>query len=1007
MRHSLFFASLILGILNVFSAGNLPAESNILLNKSAVADKKLVYLDPYYETEFYPIVRNYDAAAHLVTDGNYETYWESFSRGESLTVDLQVVSTINKLYIHWGEKFATSFEIYVSDDLDSEMKKIGTFRNSGTLSELSLNTKLRYLKVLPLETSVSDNTCSILEMEADGNCSFKAQTYSIKPSELSAGLYLTGGNWKIQRDENVEEDGYSISKVGYKASTWLPAVVPGTVLTSYIDAKAVPDIRYSDNQKQLSETFFQSDFWYRNEFYVPKEYSSFPKLVFTGISYRIHVYLNGYYVGKSEDVFKRSEFDISECIKPGEENALAVLVETVDNPGLRSVQTLRGSGRNAGFHSTDSPAFFSSIGWDWIPSVPDRNIGLWNHVYISRNGSVSVKDPYVVSKVNLPDTTMARLSFEATLINNESIDRDATLRISFDNRVLEKLVQIKANQSVNIKLSDKDYAELLVNNPKLWWPNGYGNQNLYQMNVKVLVDNKVSDEQTFNFGIRELNTRLEDNVLNTYVNGRRIFIRGGNIGGTDITRRLEPERYDRMIRLHKEMNFNAVRNWVGQTAHSEFYEACDKYGILIWDDFWMSSGGIELVPLNFPKFMSSVRDKILQVRNHPSVMVYCGRNENYPPKYFNDSIASSIKELDPYRYYATSSAHNGLTGFGPYTNQEPQWYFKNRGMIGPQLHTEIGCTCVPSLETIKRIVPSDKLWPINDVWGIHDFTMSGAQNASNYLKMIEKRFGKALDILTFCNYAQMLNYETHKAMFECYAANPASNGLMMWMSQSAWPSFVWQTFDYYYDQTAAFFACKTATEPVHILWDSYRNRTSVTNRSLYDLNDITAKIELYDINGKLLSSRDSVMSLKSGEVKNVSMPNIGLNNDSLYFIKLKMLKGKELLSDNFYWWQKDNNYKALNDLDKGVLKIKTKKKDEKLYITVENKSSNVVPIIRFKILNIQSELLEPVVYSDNYFGLLPDEQKTISVYSLDGTIEYNDISLYVEGLNVENSIVKM
>lgn len=991
----------------LYSTEQISPDSNILLNKLAYSDKELVYFDPYYETEHYAIVRNYDAAAHLVTDGNMLTYWESYKSGESLTIDLQVNSYVDNLNIFWGKKHAVSYDLYGAESNLSDMHKIGTFTNSENVSTLSLKTNLRYIKILPVKTSVSDNTCSILEVEATGECSFKAQTYSIPAPENSKGLYLSGGNWKLQRKANVSDDGFEISTVGYKTSTWIPAVVPGTVLTSYIDAKAVPDIRYSDNQKQLSESFFQSDFWYRNEFYVPEEYKSFPKLVFTGINYRIKVFLNGKFIGESEDVFRRTEFDIKDYIRPGADNALAVLVQTVDNPGMRSVQTLFSCGRNAGLHSTDSPAFFSSIGWDWIPSIPDRNIGLWNHVYISKSGAVSVKDPYVVSKLNLPDTTVARLSVETTLINNALNEQKAQLQISFDDRKITKDIILKPSENKKVVLSHDDYQSLILDNPRLWWPNGYGNQELYDMKVTAMVGNQISDEQTFKFGIRELYTRLDNDVLTTYVNGHKIFIRGGNIGGTDITRRLEPEHYDRMMRLHKEMNFTAVRNWVGQTAHKEFYDACDKYGILIWDDFWMSSGGIELVPLNFHKFMTSARDKILQVRNHPSLMVYCGRNESYPPKYLNDSISKSIKELDPYRYYAPSSAHTGLTGFGPYTNQNPQWYFKERGMVGPCLHSEIGGTCVPSLETIKRMIPEDKLWPINDIWGIHDFTMKGAQNASNYLSLMEKRFGKSADIERFCINAQMLNYEVHKAMYECYVANPNSNGLMMWMSQSAWPSFVWQTFDYFYDQTAAFFACKRASEPVHILWDSYRNVVSVSNRTIKEIKNLKAVIDLYDIEGKLIKTKSSLFSLNSNDVQKISMPEQNLNDGKFYFIKLSLFEGKKVLSDNFYWWQSENDYKCLNCLKEVSFKTKVKYKDGKIYVTVVNKSEIVVPMIRIKMIDDKTDMLFPAIHSDNYFELLPDEEKTIIINPIENNFNVGEVSLIVEGWNVKKEKLKI
>lgn len=1006
---------LLIIFLLVFYAGyalnishTLDAKLNIMLNKAAYSDKKLVYQDFYDYLEEYSRVKNYDAAAHLATDGNLSTCWESFEGGESLTVDLQTVSTVDSMFIHWGKHPAMFVDIYAIDECGKEQLLIDNYCVKETVTKLKLDVKTRYIRILPVNTHISDGTCSISEVEATGFCPFVPSAPVIAFPEVQGHMYLTGGNWRIQRAANVQEDGYRISAVNYNTKGWLPATVPGTVLTSYIDAGAVPDNYFSDNQKQLSEKFFQSEFWYRNEFYVSSQYGSFPRLVFTGINYRVKVFVNGHYLGSSNNVFKRSEFDLDEVLVRNGMNALAVLVQPVDNPGLRSIQTLRSCGKNSGIHSADSPAFISSLGWDWIPSVPDRNIGLWNHVYIASGGPVTIEDPYVLSDLNLPDTTHVKLGVKLTLNNRSEALQPVVLKCSFRGEQFRMNIgEIGPKKRMDVLLKSSDFKELAFDNPRLWWPNGYGNQYLYDMTLSCEIGGRESDIKNVKFGIREIAIEVEDGVQKTYVNGHRIFIRGGNIGGLDINRRLDAKRIDAMIRLHKEMNFTAVRNWVGQTAHKEFYDACDRYGILIFDDFWLSSEKLNSVPLNFHKFMSNVRDKILQVRNHPSVMLYCGRNESEPPSYLNDSIAACIRELDSCRFYAPSSTGTGLSGYGPYRAQMPQWYFENRGMVQPQLHTEIGAICIPVYESICKMMPKDKIWPINDIWGIHDFTYSGAQNASSYMKQMEKCFGMPDSLRAFVDIAQLINYNTYRAMIECYVANQESNGLMLWMSQSAWPSLVWQTFDYYLEPSAAYFACKKASKPVHILWDSFRNRVAVSNRSIKGLNGLKSYIDVYDHKGRKVSSLYTEISLEPGEVAYINMPVKMDEIRGLHYLKLRLEHEGTLLTDNFYWYESEDNYRqmiGIPEVNLDNVKIKKLKGTGKYLVTIKNTTPWVLPMVRVKAVDrVTKENILPIYYSDNYFALLPGETKEVEFeYEVSGI--RNDAPLVgIEGWKIKSN----
>jgi beta-galactosidase/beta-glucuronidase len=343
------------------------------------------------------------------------------------------------------------------------------------------------------------------------------------------------------------------------------------------------------------------------------------------------------------------------------------------------------------------------------------------------------------------------------------------------------------------------------------------------------------------------------------------------------------------VKLHKEENFTMIRNWVGMTGSDYFYKACDKYGILVWDDFWLANPGDGPNPNDEAMFINNARDKVKRVRNHPSVALYCGRNEGYPPEALNIALQNMTRDLDGTRIYIPNSARGMVSGVGPYGVQNPRWYFSDRSAKDRKIHSEIVMPNVPSAETMRAMIPEDKLFPTNDMWGIHDFCYApGAMKADEYITAVNK-YGTPTNLEDFCKKAQMVNMENHKAMFESFVANQ-SNGVLMWMSHPAWPSTVWQTYDYFLEQTAGYYGCKKACEPLHILWDANDNEVKVSNNTGKIIENIYAKAYIYNMDGTLQYAESLAISSISDEVIKCFVLKFSDSLSPVHFVKLDLIK---------------------------------------------------------------------------------------------------------------------
>ena len=312
------------------------------------------------------------------------------------------------------------------------------------------------------------------------------------------------------------------------------------------------------------------------------------------------------------------------------------------------------------------------------------------------------------------------------------------------------------------------------------------------------------------------------------VNGVRIAARGGNWGMDDSRKRVSREKLEPYFRLHRDANVNIIRNWVGQNTEETFYDLADEYGLMVWNDFWASTQEYNVEPLDIPLFLDNVRDTILHYRNHPSIVMWCGRNEGVPSPILNKGLIELTSTLDGTRYYSPSSNQVNLQNSGPYRFQQPSLYYTT---LNHGFSVETGIPSLSTLESFSSWIPKADQWPISDAWAYHDWHQSGNGEIAPFMAELEAEFGAGTSLEDFERKAQMLNYTEHRAIFEGMNAHlwAPNSGRMLWMTQPAWPSTMWQILSSDYDTQASFYGVKKACEPVHVQLDLSDYTVAVVN----------------------------------------------------------------------------------------------------------------------------------------------------------------------------------
>ncbi|MEO8719799.1 MAG: glycoside hydrolase family 2 protein [Ginsengibacter sp.] len=533
------------------------------------------------------------------------------------------------------------------------------------------------------------------------------------------------------------------------------------------------------------------------------------------------------------------------------------------------------------------------------------------------------------------------------------------------------------------------------------------------------------------------------------LNGRKILIRGG--GWTDPMLLNATPAYERAgIDYAVHMNFNALRMEGFWGGNQHIYNLCDEKGILLmvgfscqWEWEHLIGGGYEdkygsiITPEQMDMAAKSWRDQIVWLRNHPSVFLWLYGSDKWPRPELERKYLDVLKNYDPSRPYAQSAKEwksevTGPTGMkmrGPYDYVPPDYWYVDTAYGGAfGFNTETGPgPQIPVLESLKKMIPKDSLWPIGSSWLYHA-ARGNFHNLTRYNDAMDGRLGKATDIYDYERKAQYLNYEGMRAMFEAFESNRfEATGIIQWMYNASWPKLWWQLYDYYLMPTGAFYGARKANEPLHISYNYGDNEIEVMNNSGKSVDGLTAEINVLDFNSiSVLKELTSVPDLISKETKQVfSLPD-GLNLTKTYFLNLKLFdKNHKHVSDNFYvlstqkdlldkkksnWYVTPQTQYAdltlLQQLPKVKLQtsVQVSNKDEKTRIQVKlkNPTSHLAFMVYPDLKKGNSdESVVPVFWDENYFTLLPGEERTVSVWCHTSDLDGQKAKVIVGGWNIE------
>ena len=826
------------------------------------------------------------------------------------------------------------------------------------------------------------------------------------PESDAVPKMLLRQGWAIQSSADVRETGDTLSTPAFQPRGWYRATLPSTVLSALVASHVYPDPYFGMNLRSISgtsypigmnfsnlpmppESPFRHSWWYRTDFKLSAAYQGKTVwLGFDGINFRANVWLNGRQIASADKMagaWRLFEFDVTAAAKPGDTNSLAIEVF----PPL--------------------PHDLAITFVDWNPQPPDKNMGLWRDVYVTATGPVAVRFPTVATHLNSPATDLAQLTVKAELKNAANQAVDGVLKGKIEGLEFSQPVRLGPGETRTIRLTQE------LAHPRLWWPNQAGPQNLYPLDVQFEVNGRVSDSGHIDFGIREVTSEIDGQGHRLFhINGKNILIRGA--GYTfDMLLRATPERQEAELRYVRDMHLNAVR-FEGKLEDDHFLELCDRYGILVmagwcccdhWEQWQQWDQEDETIAA------ASLRDQLRRLARHPAVFDWLYGSDNPPPPKIEKLYLGIIQETEwpnPYQSSATQkpTTVTGPTGVkmtGPYEYVAPSYWLLDTtrgGAHGFNTETSPG-PAPPPIESLRRMLPEDHLWPIDSWWNYH---AGGGEfrDIHVFTEALNARYGAASSLEDYARKAQVMAYEGHRAMFEAFGRNKyTSTGVIQWMLNNAWPGVIWHLYDWYLRPGGSYFGAKKACEPLHVQY-SYDDRSVVVVNSYYrpfaNLK-VVASVYNLDMAGKF--SREAKVDVAEDSSTRVfTLPEIdGLS--STYFVSL-MLEDQSgaPVSSNFYWlstrpetldWDKSTwyytptstfaDYTALNSLPRVDLKVTAKTAergtDRVTTVTVVNPGKTIAFAVRLLVKKgAEGDEMLPVLWEDNYFPLLPGESRQVA-----------------------------
>ncbi|MGE8513747.1 MAG: beta-mannosidase [Chryseobacterium culicis] len=769
-----------------------------------------------------------------------------------------------------------------------------------------------------------------------------------------------------------------------KDQNWLPAKVPGTVHLDLISNKIIPDPFKDENEKKVQ--WVENEDWdYQTQFMISSQELKNDNidLVFNGLDTFSEIYLNGKLLKKTDNMFRKWNIPVKKYLKAGN-NIVQVKFQSAVNTGKELAKKVP-------FTMPESPRSFVrkaqyQFGWDWGPRLvtagiwKDVQLEFWNNAKI-----ITVKDIQNTTSKAIND-----LRFDVEIYAENAGDYTLDL-----NKIHQKISLKKGINTISVPYETKGM--------KLWQPNGRGEANLYDFEVKLSKDQKNIDGKNIRIGLRtvELVQEKDEKGKSFYfkVNGQPLYIKGTNwIPGDSFSPRMTKEKYQKLIKDTKDANMNMIRIWGGGIYEDdEFYKACDENGILVWQDFMFAGSFYPADEAFLNNVKEEVKDQVNRLQNHPSIALWCGNNEideaivnwGYQKQFkyskddslqvwkdykklFHDVIPKALSEnlkSDKNIYWPSSPSigwghKESLTEgdshyWGVWWGEQPFEIYNEK--VG-RFMSEYGFQGTPSLETTKSMFSgTPELNLQNPTIKAHEKHARGWDIINEYLK---RDYKIPTDFVQYNYVSQLLQARGMQIAIEAHRrAKPYNMGTLYWQLNDCWPVVSWSSIDYLGNWKAFHYQAKRSFEPVLVsIAETDKSYDVYLISDLMNRLKLNTKFELIDFKGKTLwksTQSDDINADVSKKIRSISKSELAQFN--LSETVLKISSEKDATFEKLFFFNKPKDLK----LSKPEIKIR--------------KISPTVIEVSTDILAKEVYLIGDTHFSDNFFDLLPGVSKKITL----------------------------
>ena len=882
------------------------------------------------------------------------------------------------------------------------------------------------------------------------------------------GALLLHEGWQMREEAICGAHGELFSQADFSGSeSWYSTTVPTTTLGTLIRHGIYPDpyiglnnLLIPDASPEHNERFqltnyshlpdkanpWSKPYWFRSTFSLPSNFlGTAIWLHLDGINYRADIWINGSQVAhhsQTVGMFQRFRFNVSQLVRRHATNGIAICIYPLDYPGDPLDEQLGGVdggfGPNGGDGEiTRNVTQYCTIGWDWVPAARDRNVGIWQHIWLESTGDVAVRDAAGFVKLSAArDSAALTVKFSLENTKQTSIPVEVTIRVKPDgfsgqSIELRSTLQTQPASVEEFAFTAAEHTELVLSNPKLWWPRGYGEQPLYTLTVEAWIEGARSSSTSSKIGMRTVGTAILPSGGRAFTVNDRVIRMTGGAWVPDFLLSWSAQRYRDEVRLMAEGNHTIVRvNGCGIMPPDVFFDECDKRGLLVWQDFSRTSISPDArkdhihsgnpMDCNPSVLLDNMKDCILRMRSHPSLLLYCGCNEQTPQSDFGVPMQNSVlPAMDDTRPWLPSSGSNPswekeqihTYSFGPYELIRLPEYFRRFAEAKDfTCKNEIGLASPPPINSFTKALPTFT----SSVYGsaaaskelsYHDGT---GKQFREMLGIMHNDLGTPASVAEFLLMADLYNSSAYRAIYEAAnKARPRNAGVHLWKINAALPSMMWQVFDWTLRCNAGYYGMKSACKPLHV----QQSVDDFTVQVVSTLNDeqpgMHIPMQLFTIDGALHASKQWRATIPPDSTAHVESIADLVQDGRLYFLGLTLrTEAGEEVDRSVTWLQKECKWQDLFRLKPTVLSIsslgQSQQNGETTYrLAVTNPSKIPAVHVLLSLLNQdRGDELLPSFWSDNGICLLPGETKQLAVTCRDDLLSGAQPHVMVEGWNV-------